>query len=57
MYLPQGTCINLAPLRLDGLPFPPDYFDFVRIAGLGLAVPEDEVSARHPHHMTDLTTQ
>ncbi|KAL1753161.1 hypothetical protein FB107DRAFT_250319 [Schizophyllum commune] len=31
---------------LDGLPFPPDYFDFVRIAGLGLAVPEDEEVAR-----------
>ncbi|KAF8896458.1 hypothetical protein BD779DRAFT_586901 [Infundibulicybe gibba] len=27
---------------LDGLPFPPDTFDFVRIAGIGLGVPEDE---------------
>ncbi|KAF8907313.1 hypothetical protein CPB84DRAFT_302751 [Gymnopilus junonius] len=27
---------------LDGLPFESDYFDFVRIAGLGLAIPEDE---------------
>ncbi|TRM64367.1 hypothetical protein BD626DRAFT_400540 [Schizophyllum amplum] len=31
---------------LDGLPFPPDHFDFVRIAGLGLGVPEDEEVAR-----------
>jgi hypothetical protein len=28
--------------RLDGLPFPPQYFDFVRVSGLGLAIPEDE---------------
>lgn len=28
---------------LDGLPFPPDHFDFVRIARIGLGVPEDEV--------------
>ncbi|KIY67262.1 hypothetical protein CYLTODRAFT_422673 [Cylindrobasidium torrendii FP15055 ss-10] len=27
---------------LDGLPFPPDHFDFVRIARVGLAIPEDE---------------
>lgn len=27
---------------LDGLPFPPSYFDFVRIANIGLGVPEDE---------------
>ncbi|KAF8150787.1 hypothetical protein B0H34DRAFT_152224 [Crassisporium funariophilum] len=27
---------------LDGLPFPPNHFDYVRIAGMGLAVPEDE---------------
>ncbi|KAK7050896.1 hypothetical protein VNI00_005008 [Paramarasmius palmivorus] len=27
---------------LDGLYFPPDYFDFVRIARIGLGVPEDE---------------
>ncbi|KAF9052510.1 hypothetical protein BDZ89DRAFT_1005460 [Hymenopellis radicata] len=27
---------------LDGLPFPPDHFDFVRIARIGLGVPEDE---------------
>ncbi|CAA7266949.1 unnamed protein product [Cyclocybe aegerita] len=27
---------------LEGLPFPSDHFDFVRVAGLGLAVPEDE---------------
>ncbi|PPQ98343.1 hypothetical protein CVT26_013599 [Gymnopilus dilepis] len=27
---------------LDGLPFESDYFDFVRIAGLGLAIPEDD---------------
>ncbi|KAF9560474.1 S-adenosyl-L-methionine-dependent methyltransferase [Agrocybe pediades] len=27
---------------LDGLPFPTDFFDFVRISGLGLAIPEDE---------------
>lgn len=29
---------------LDGLPFPPASFDFVRIANIGLGVPEDEVS-------------
>lgn len=29
---------------LDNLPFPSDHFDLVRICGLGLAVPEDEVS-------------
>ncbi|KAF4571514.1 hypothetical protein EYR36_008853 [Pleurotus pulmonarius] len=27
---------------LDGLPFPPSHFDFVRVAGIGLGVPEDE---------------
>ncbi|KAF9485172.1 S-adenosyl-L-methionine-dependent methyltransferase [Pholiota conissans] len=27
---------------LDGLPFPGNHFDFVRMAGLGLAIPEDE---------------
>lgn len=27
---------------LDGLPFPPEYFDFVRLSGLGLAIPENE---------------
>ncbi|KAL0954511.1 hypothetical protein HGRIS_003478 [Hohenbuehelia grisea] len=27
---------------LDGLPFPTDHFDFVRISGIGLGVPEDE---------------
>ncbi|KAL0577129.1 hypothetical protein V5O48_004843 [Marasmius crinis-equi] len=27
---------------LDGLPFPPDHFDLVRIARIGLGVPEDE---------------
>ncbi|KAK0235952.1 hypothetical protein EDD85DRAFT_622006 [Armillaria nabsnona] len=27
---------------LDGLPFPPDHFDFVRVARIGLGVPEDE---------------
>ncbi|TFK33245.1 hypothetical protein BDQ12DRAFT_738933 [Crucibulum laeve] len=27
---------------LDGLPFPPCNFDYVRIVGLGLAIPEDE---------------
>lgn len=27
---------------LDGLPFPSNHFDFVRIANLGLAIPEDE---------------
>ncbi|KAF5367526.1 hypothetical protein D9758_003609 [Tetrapyrgos nigripes] len=27
---------------LDGLPFPSSHFDFVRVARLGLAVPEDE---------------
>lgn len=31
-------------LRLEGLPFPPNHFDFVRIVGIGLGVPEDEVS-------------
>jgi hypothetical protein len=30
--------------RLDGLPFESDFFDFVRIVGIGLGVPEDEVS-------------
>ncbi|KAF8964951.1 hypothetical protein BDZ97DRAFT_1814073 [Flammula alnicola] len=27
---------------LNGLPFPSNHFDFVRMAGLGLAIPEDE---------------
>ncbi|TFK74102.1 hypothetical protein BDN72DRAFT_833810 [Pluteus cervinus] len=27
---------------LDGLPFPAEFFDFVRIVGIGLGVPEDE---------------
>ncbi|KAF8813307.1 S-adenosyl-L-methionine-dependent methyltransferase [Phlegmacium glaucopus] len=26
----------------DGLPFPPNHFDFVRMVGMGLAIPEDE---------------
>lgn len=30
---------------LEGLPFPPQVFDYVRIAGIGLGVPEDEVSS------------
>lgn len=29
-------------LSLDGLPFPSESFDFVRISELGLAIPEDE---------------
>lgn len=28
---------------LERLPFPPNYFDFVRMCSLGLAIPEDEV--------------
>ena len=28
--------------RLDGLPFPSNHFDFIRIAGMGLAIPEDQ---------------
>jgi hypothetical protein len=34
---------NILVVRLDGLPFPAEYFDFVHIAGIGLGVPEDEV--------------
>jgi hypothetical protein len=30
--------------RLDGLSFSSNYFDLVRISGLGLAIPEDEVN-------------
>ena len=30
---------------LDGLPFPDEEFDFVRISFIGLGVPEDEVSS------------
>jgi len=30
-------------LRLNGLPFPPEHFDFVRAVGLDMAIPEDEV--------------
>jgi len=33
------------PRRLDGLPFASNYFDFVRMNGMGLGVPEDEVSS------------
>jgi len=33
---------KLNETRLDGLPFPRDHFDFVRVAGIGLGVPEDE---------------
>ena len=28
--------------KLDGLPFPPDHFDFIRIVGMGFAIAEDE---------------
>jgi hypothetical protein len=31
-------------IRLDGLPFESNHFDFVRVVGIGLGVPEDEVS-------------
>lgn len=34
---------------LEGLPFPSFHFDFVRVVGIGLGVPEDEVSLHfHP---------
>jgi len=36
------------PVRLDGLPFPSSQFDFVRIAYIGLGVPEDEVCGTLP---------
>jgi hypothetical protein len=32
---------------LDGLSFPSNHFDFVRIVGIGLGVPEDEVGQKH----------
>jgi hypothetical protein len=48
IHLNNSVVINqshhVAFSRLDGLPFHSDYFDFVRIAGIGLGVPEDEVS-------------
>jgi hypothetical protein len=34
---------NPSYIRLDRLPFRSSSFDFVRISGIGLAVPEDEV--------------
>lgn len=33
---------SLSSNSLDGLPFPPQHFDFVRASGLGLAIPENE---------------
>lgn len=41
-------------LRLDSLPFPPSHFDFVRVAGIGLGVPEDEVR-ESSHQITYLS--
>lgn len=35
----NGCCISLEPL-----PYPEEYFDYVRMCDLGYAVPEDEVS-------------
>lgn len=34
---------SLCTFRLDGLPFTPEMFDLVRVVGLDMAVPEDEV--------------
>ena len=39
--IPCGN-LTIDITRLDGLPFPSDNFDFVRIVGMGLAIPEDE---------------
>lgn len=38
---------QLLLLSLDGLPFPPNHFDLVRIVGIGMGVPEDEVGQVH----------
>ena len=40
MPLLQNLTIDIK--RLDGLPFPSDHFDFIRIVGMGLAIAEDE---------------
>jgi hypothetical protein len=42
IFYPVTRQYLLSSNRLDGLPFPPQYFDFVRASGLGLAIPEDE---------------
>lgn len=39
----NNTCLTRLYSSLEELPFPDDSFDFVRICGLGLAVPEDRV--------------
>jgi hypothetical protein len=40
-------------IRLDGLPFESNRFDFVRIVGIGLGVPEDEVSEHLKFELPD----
>jgi SAM-dependent methyltransferase len=44
--------LNSFGTRLDGLSFSSNYFDLVRISGLGLAIPEDEVNIQYSsfHH-------
>lgn len=42
IFYPVTRQYLLSSNSLDGLPFPPQYFDFVRVSGLGLAIPEDE---------------
>lgn len=42
-YFNQFLCDACHVASLDGLPFPPSSFDFVRIVNIGLGVPEDEV--------------
>lgn len=37
------VCDACLVVSLDGLPFPPSSFDFVRIVNIGLGVPEYEV--------------
>ena len=42
-YIKQVVCDACHVVSLEGLPFPPSHFDFVRIVNIGLGVPEDEV--------------
>ena len=42
-YVKQFICDACHVVSLDGLPFPPSSFDFIRIVNIGLGVPEDEV--------------
>lgn len=42
-------------ISLEGLPFSTNRFDFVRVSGVGLGIPEDEVCHYQGHECNALT--